>query len=100
MKLSSLVATRKRKALLASALILAVALIILAVSQVIYVRTAHSTFENYYTFRGCQQLLTKTDNDATCRLSSGQVIKLVKFHDKWYLDGDLPICYFGTNVCL
>jgi hypothetical protein len=51
---------------------------------------AHSSFENYYNFRGCVQLLEKTDMYGTCKLSSGQTIKLVKIQNKWYLDGDGP----------
>ncbi|MEK7089485.1 MAG: hypothetical protein AAB920_01570 [Patescibacteria group bacterium] len=62
---------------------------------VMYLRTAHSTFENYYAFRGCTQLLEKTDEYGTCKLSDGKVIKLVKFNERWYLDGDLPQCDFG-----
>jgi hypothetical protein len=50
---------------------------------------AHSSFENYYKFRGCTELLEKTDNYATCKLSSGKTIKLVQVNNKWFLDGDL-----------
>ncbi len=51
---------------------------------------AHSSFENYYNFRGCTQLLEKTDTYGTCKLQSGEIIKLVKIQNKWYLDGDGP----------
>ena len=51
---------------------------------------AHSTFENYYDFRGCTELIEKTDTYGTCKISSGQTIKIVKLNNKWYLDGDLP----------
>jgi hypothetical protein len=85
-------------------LVLSAGLLILLASWTIswgfYVEHAHSTFENYYAFRGCQQLLTKTNSDATCRLPSGQVIKLVQVQNKWYLDGDLPVCYFSDKICL
>ncbi len=67
------------------------------VSQAITLRKAHSTFENYYTFRGCTQLLDKTADYGTCKTASGQVIKIVRYKDKWYLDGDLPVCWF--NIC-
>jgi len=60
-----------------------------------YLQIAHSTFENYYAFRGCVQLIEKTDTYGMCKLSSGQTIKLVKFKNKWYLDGDLS--YPGFN---
>jgi hypothetical protein len=63
--------------------------------EFLYLRNAHSTFENYYKFRGCVELIEKTDTYGTCKLSSGQTIKIVKFQNKWYLDGDLP--YPGFN---
>ena len=53
-------------------------------------RVAHSTFQNYYNFRGCVSLIEKTDTYGICKLASGKIIKLVKFQDKWYLNGDLP----------
>ena len=56
-----------------------------------YLRKAHSTFENYYAFRGCAELVEKTDTYGICKLSSGQTIKIVKFENKWYLDGDFLI---------
>lgn len=67
-------------------------IIILAfgVSKYLALRKAHSTFEDYYVFRGCSQLLNKTDTYGTCETSSGQTIKIVKYDSKWYLDGDLP----------
>ena len=64
--------------------------LIIAVHQVITLRKAHSTFENYYAFRGCVALIDKTDTYGHCRLASGQTIKLVKYQGKWFLDGDLP----------
>jgi len=54
---------------------------------------AHSTFENYYTFRGCQTLVDRTDTYGDCKLADGSTIKIVKFNGKWYLDGDLPMCF-------
>ena len=51
---------------------------------------AHSTFENYYAFRGCTQLIDKTDTQGHCKLADGSVIKLVLINGKWYLDGDGP----------
>ena len=68
--------------------------------QAYRVEVAHSTFDNYYAFRGCTQLLTKTDTSATCSLASGQVITIVQVNNKWYLDGDLPVCYWGNSLCL
>ncbi len=57
---------------------------------------AHQSFENYYAFRGCTQLVKRTDTYGLCKISSGQTIKLVKFQGKWYLDGDLPVCIFNS----
>ncbi len=56
---------------------------------------AHSTFENYSAFRGCAQLIDRTDTYGDCKTTDGQTIKMVKFQGAWYLDGDLPICWGG-----
>ena len=58
--------------------------------QFFLLQKAHSTFDNYYRFRGCVELVEKTDTYGTCKLSSGQVIKIVAINNKWYLDGDGP----------
>ena len=63
---------------------------IFGIYQVLYLRKAHSTFENYYVFRGCRQLLERSEDYGICKISSGQTIKIVKYQGKWYLDGDLP----------
>lgn len=57
---------------------------------ILYLKKAHSSFENYYAFRGCVQLLEKTPDYGTCKISSGQIIKIVKINNQWYLDGDGP----------
>lgn len=73
------------------ALSLAVILMVsFGVYWLVYLKIAHSTFENYYAFRGCVQLLDKTEDYGTCKVASGQVIKIVKINNKWYLDGDGP----------
>lgn len=54
------------------------------------INLAHTTFERYYAFRGCVELIDKTDTYADCRLANGQTIKIVLIADKWYLDGDGP----------
>jgi len=64
-------------------------IIILGIYWISFLRVAHSSFENYYNFRGCIQLIEKTDIYGTCKISTGEIIKLVKVKDKWYLDGDL-----------
>lgn len=62
----------------------------LAIGQWSYLRWAHASFESYYAFRGCVQLIEKTDDYGVCRTGSGQTVQIVKYQDKWYLDGDLP----------
>ncbi len=71
--------------LVAGALVLA-----MGIYQVWYLAKAHSTFENYFAFRGCTQLLEKTANYGTCKTASGETVKIVLFEGKWYLEGDLP----------
>lgn len=68
----------------------AIILIIAALGfyQIHTLQVAHSSFENYYRFRGCVELLEKTDTYATCKISSGEIIKIVKVGDKWFLEGD------------
>jgi hypothetical protein len=74
-------------------IILAVLVIICAIWCVWYMKylnKTHSTFENYYAFRGCTELLERTDTYGICKTDSGQTIKIVKFDNRWFLDGDLP----------
>lgn len=63
---------------------------IFGIYQVIHLNKAHRTFENYYAFRGCTQLVEKTQDYGLCKTGNGQTIKIVKYQNKWYLDGDLP----------
>jgi hypothetical protein len=58
--------------------------------QVFYLKKAHSTFENYYAFRGCSQLIEKKEDYGICKTNSGETIKIVKYQERWFLDGDLP----------
>ena len=80
----------KNKPVIIAILVAGIVVLALAVEQYFYLRKAHSTFEDYYAFRGCQKLVEKTDSYGTCKINSGQTIKIVKFKGKWYLDGDLP----------
>lgn len=57
---------------------------------IFYLRWAHSSFSNYYKFRGCDKLINRTFDTGDCQLKSGATIKIVKYKEKWYLDGDLP----------
>jgi hypothetical protein len=79
-----------RKKLLAMIAAILVIVAVLFAYKVQMLAKAHSTFENYYAFRGCVQLQERTDDYGVCKTNRGDVIKIVKFHDKWYLDGDLP----------
>jgi hypothetical protein len=87
----------KTKLVIITLLVIALVLVF-GISQWLYLRKAHSTFENYYAFRGCVQLIDKTDTYGTCKLNSGQTIKIVKYQNKWYLDGDLPWACLG-RIC-
>jgi hypothetical protein len=72
--------------------ILAIVIVIsLSVNYVKYLNKAHSSFEEYYKFRGCVSLINKTDSYGFCKTGTGETIKIVKFNDKWYLDNDLPV---------
>ena len=82
------------KILIAIIILLLAILFMIGVYWVVYLQVAHSTFENYYNFRGCVQLVERTDAYGTCKIASGETIKIVKFQGKWFLDGDLPTCWF------
>ena len=79
--------TQKRTSFIGFVLI-AAAVIVVFVSQFFILQKAHSTFDNYYAFRGCVKLIEKTDTYGICQLASGKNIKIVLFNGKWYLDGD------------
>ena len=63
---------------------------VLVLYQYQQLTVAHSTFENYYAFRGCQTLVDRTDTYGDCKLADGSTIKIVLINGKWYLDGDGP----------
>lgn len=69
---------------------------IFGINRVLLLKKAHSTFENYYAFRGCADLLQREEDSGLCKTNNGQTIKIVKFENKWYLDGDLPC---GSFLC-
>lgn len=62
----------------------------IAITQFIILTKAHSTFDNYYAFRGCVQLIQKTDTYGICKVASGATITIVEINGKWYLQGDGP----------
>ena len=80
--------SKNKKIVIISAVIIVILLVVLFIQQVVMLRKAHSTFENYYAFRGCVQLLATTTDSGTCRTGGGQVIKIVLYNGKWYFDGD------------
>lgn len=77
---------------------IALIMLIGIVNQFFILKKAHSTFENYFAFRGCEKLMEKTKDYGTCKTKSGETIKIVKYQDQWYLDGDLPWGCIG-NIC-
>jgi hypothetical protein len=81
---------KKNKKLITIVLLTGLLIFLFGIYQVLYLQKAYSTFENYYAFRGCTQLLARTEDYGLCKLGNGQTIKIVKFQGKWYLDGDLP----------
>jgi hypothetical protein len=81
---------KKKKIVFLMVGMVVIILALAAVYQFIVVTRAHRTFENYYAFRGCVQLLEKTEAYGTCRTADGSTIKIVKYDDEWYLSGDLP----------
>ena len=90
----------KTKRSVIDAIILIIAILVLAFifNWFFILRRAHSSFNNYYHFIGCVSLVKRTDTYGICKLSTGEQIKIVKYQNKWYLDGDLPVCKF--NLCL
>jgi len=80
----------KYKTLIIPILIVGGLIVAFGINQIFILNKAHSTFENYYAFRGCAQLLEKTDTYGICKTSSGQTIKIVKIQNSWYLEGDGP----------
>ena len=88
----------KGQKLLMRALVIAAAVTaVIMIRWYFVLKKAHSTFEDYYAFRGCSELLERGNDYGICRLHSGSTIKIVKFQGLWYLDGDLPcksgICF-------
>lgn len=80
----------RNKILIIVIILFAIIIFSFGLSWIFILQKAHSTFENYYAFRGCSELISKTDTYGFCKLVSGKIIKIVKFQGKWYLDGDLP----------
>jgi hypothetical protein len=71
-------------------IILSILLIIAGAYWMFYLHDAHSSFEKYYAFRGCTELLSEGADYGVCRTTEGKTIRIVKYQGRWYLDGDLP----------
>ena len=61
-----------------------------AINQFLILQRAHSTFDNYYAFRGCTELISTTTTSGVCKTASGDTITIVEINGKWYLQGDGP----------
>lgn len=81
---------RNKKITFVTLMLLLIFIVFFWVYQYFILQKAHNTFENYYAFRGCTQLIEKTADYGICKLVSGQTIKIVEIQNKWYLDGDGP----------
>lgn len=80
----------KNKKLWGAALLVAVIGAAFLGYQVYATNLAHTSFDRYYAFRGCTELIDRTDTYADCKTKSGQTIKIVLIDNKWYLEGDGP----------
>ena len=81
---------QKNKTLLFVLLAVALLILIFGAIQFFELQKAHSTFDNYYAFRGCTQLIEKKDTYGICKTASGATITIVEINNKWYLQGDGP----------
>ncbi len=82
------------KKILIAIIVLVIAAVALVGYELWYLHKVHSSFENYYAFRGCTRLVSRTDTEGVCQTASGQTMKIVQFQNRWYLNGDLPHCWF------
>jgi hypothetical protein len=89
----------KKNVMIIFLLVVLAVILVMGVGWWWYLRQAHSMFENYYTFRGCAKLVERTADYGICQTKDGQTIKIVKYQDRWYLDGDLPWACVGV-ICL
>jgi hypothetical protein len=83
-------ATKIKKGFMIAVIIIILMILGIGISQFFILQQARSSFDNYYAFRGCTQLIQKTDTYGTCKLSSGETIEIVEIGNKWYLAGDEP----------
>jgi len=88
----------KHKVLIVILLIVVIGLGAFGLNQERTLHKAHSTFDNYYAFRGCTQLIKREPTYGVCKTGSGQTITIVQYHGKWYLKGDLPLGMLGHLI--
>ena len=81
-----------KKRIFATVIVVTILLLGFFMYQIMYLKNAHATFANYYSFRGCVQLIKRTNQYGICRTNTGQTIKIVQYDGRWFLNGDLPIC--------
>ena len=81
---------RNKKIVLLIVSLVVLILFAFGIQQILILQKAHSTFDNYYAFRGCTQLLEKTDSSGICKTKSGATITIVEINNEWYLQGDGP----------
>jgi hypothetical protein len=81
---------QKNKILVLVLSIVVLLILMLGTIQFFELQKAHSTFDNYYAFRDCTQLIQKTDTSGVCKTQSGAMITIVEINNKWYLQGDGP----------
>src|SRR5262249_19575083 len=67
--------------------------------QLAILHKAHRTFDNYAAFRGCAAITSRTETSGTCTLGSGRSIKIVRFNDRWFLEGVCRCCAWAEFVC-
>jgi len=84
----------KKHIVLAAVTVVVAIVINVFIGQLFTLQNAHSSYENYYKFRGCTESVSRSDTSGLCNLPSGETIKIVESHNKWYLDGDLPNGWF------
>ena len=82
--------SQKKIIMIAIVILLVAAAAAFVLDQFFLLQKAHSTFDNYYAFRGCTQLISKTDTSGVCKTASGDTITIVEINGKWYLQGDGP----------
>ncbi len=82
--------SHNKKIILAGVGLVVVVFAAFAIDQFLVLQKAHSTFDNYYAFRGCTQLISQTATSGVCKTTSGDTITIVQINNQWYLQGDGP----------